>query len=54
MIDASKLPVVPRQVAEQNDADAAGQQVVDYVRAPASSGVQSTTGRPPATQRGSR
>jgi len=52
MIDASKLPTVPREVTQA--AEAAGQPPVEYARAPEASGPQSTGGRPPATQRNTR
>lgn len=52
MIDASKLPIVPREVVQA--AEAAAQPPVEYARAPEASGPQPLGGRPPAVQRNTR
>jgi len=52
MIDASKLPTVPREVAQAERVAEVDE--VEYARAPAATGPQPTGGRPPATQRSAR
>jgi hypothetical protein len=52
MIDASKLPTVPREVAQAEGGAEVDQ--VEYASAPEALGNQPSAGRPPATQRNTR